>query len=265
MKLRLARPAPLVDIGRLATCAASATPVTTSPSAGSPATTTQRVPLLRQHCPLIAYGRGLVGDPQVRHRGTIGGSLAHGDPASDLPYRRPRARRRDRRPRPGRERTIAAKTSTPASSRPRSSPDEIIIEVRVPKIGSAGWSYVKFTAAGPTGRPWAWPRWSALERLRGQERGVALTNMGATSLASEDRRWEDGDRRRLHPSQARSRIADEGTEPPSDHAASSEFRRHLGARPHAARARRAGSSLRAGTPRPPPAGRPRPTRHFSYG
>ena len=42
-------------------------------------------PLLQEHNPLVAYAAGLIGDPQVRHRGTIGGSLAHGDPASDMP------------------------------------------------------------------------------------------------------------------------------------------------------------------------------------
>ena len=42
-------------------------------------------PLLQEHNPLVSYAAGLIGDPQVRHRGTIGGSLAHGDPASDLP------------------------------------------------------------------------------------------------------------------------------------------------------------------------------------
>jgi carbon-monoxide dehydrogenase medium subunit len=41
--------------------------------------------LLQEHCLLVSYAAGLIGDPQVRQRGTIGGSVAHGDPASDLP------------------------------------------------------------------------------------------------------------------------------------------------------------------------------------
>src|SRR5260370_29880269 len=41
--------------------------------------------LLASELPLLAHAAGQVGDPQVRHRGTIGGSLAHADPASDLP------------------------------------------------------------------------------------------------------------------------------------------------------------------------------------
>ena len=41
--------------------------------------------LVRAEAPLLAHSAGLVGDPQIRHRGTIGGSLAHADPAADLP------------------------------------------------------------------------------------------------------------------------------------------------------------------------------------
>ena len=86
MKLRLARPGTLIDIGRL-------TDLRGVRDGGDHlaigALTRHHDlntdPLARQHCPLIAYAAGLVGDPQVRHRGTIGGSLAHGDPASDLP------------------------------------------------------------------------------------------------------------------------------------------------------------------------------------
>src|SRR5256886_5708099 len=86
MRLRLARPSVLVDIDRLSDleyvrdggdhveigaltrmCDVAADPV------------------LAEHNPLVAYAAGLVGDPQVRHRATIGGSVAHGDPASDPP------------------------------------------------------------------------------------------------------------------------------------------------------------------------------------
>ena len=91
----------------------------------------------------MAITAGQVGDPQVRHRGTIGGSLAHGDPASDLPTvllaldaeivtRARRAIGRYRR-----------STSSPACSRPRSRQDEMLVEIRVQKLQRAGWSYTK--------------------------------------------------------------------------------------------------------------------------
>ena len=86
MKLRLASPAVLVDIGRIGE-------LSYIRDAGDHiaigALTRHRdvetSDLLTQHVPLLAHATSHVGDPQVRHRGTIGGSLAHADPASDLP------------------------------------------------------------------------------------------------------------------------------------------------------------------------------------
>src|SRR5438105_11372513 len=86
MKLRLAAPAVLVDVGRLRE-------LSYVRDAGDHvavgALTRHRDlevdALLAREVPILARVAGLVGDPQVRHRGTIGGSLAHGDPASDLP------------------------------------------------------------------------------------------------------------------------------------------------------------------------------------
>ncbi|MGH9039158.1 MAG: FAD binding domain-containing protein, partial [Acidimicrobiia bacterium] len=86
MKLRLASPSVLVDVGRL-------TDLSYVRDGGDHvaigALTRHRdietSDLLQSQVPILAHVAGLVGDPQVRHRGTIGGSLAHGDPASDLP------------------------------------------------------------------------------------------------------------------------------------------------------------------------------------
>ena len=86
MKFRLARPATLVDIGRLTDLAG----VRDGGDHLAIGALTrhhdlEHDPLVREHCPLLAYAAGLVGDRQVRHRGTIGGSLGHCDPAADLP------------------------------------------------------------------------------------------------------------------------------------------------------------------------------------
>ena len=87
MKLRLAQPSVLVDIGRLSDL--SLHPRRRRPHRhrrAHPAHATSRRPtLLAEHVPLLAHAASHVGDPQVRHRGTIGGSIAHADPASDLP------------------------------------------------------------------------------------------------------------------------------------------------------------------------------------
>ena len=86
MKLRLAVPEILVDIGRLGELSfirddGSHIAVGALTSHDEVA----RSGLLASELPLLAHAAGQVGDPQVRHRGTIGGSLAHADPASDLP------------------------------------------------------------------------------------------------------------------------------------------------------------------------------------
>ena len=85
MKLRLARPGTLVDISRLGLTGVTDAGDHLAIGALTRHHDLNNDPVAKQHCPMIAYAAGLVGDPQVRHRGTIGGSLAHGDPASDLP------------------------------------------------------------------------------------------------------------------------------------------------------------------------------------
>src|SRR5579883_1048265 len=86
MKLRLAQPGHLIDLGKIAELSyirAEGDGV----AIGSMTTYSQleQSPLLRQHYPLLIEGITVIGDQQVRNRGTIGGSLAHSDPAADMP------------------------------------------------------------------------------------------------------------------------------------------------------------------------------------
>src|SRR5204863_9122051 len=86
MKLRLATPAMLIDVGRvtdLSYIRDEQGHVAIGALTRHRALETSDV--LEQHAPLLKHAAGFVGDPQVRHRGTLGGTLAHGDPASDLP------------------------------------------------------------------------------------------------------------------------------------------------------------------------------------
>ena len=86
LRLRFTRPALLVDIGRI-------DELRYVQDAGDKLAiggmtrhhNVQHDPLVQEHCPVLSYAAGLIGDPQVRHRGTIGGSLAHADPAADFP------------------------------------------------------------------------------------------------------------------------------------------------------------------------------------
>src|SRR5207247_9197235 len=109
----------------------------------------QHAPLVQEHTPIVSYTSGLIGDPQVRHRGTIGGSVAHGDPASDLPTILT-ALDADLVVRgPGGERTILAAEFFRGVFETALGPQDVLTELRVPKLGPAGWSYLKFTRRAP--------------------------------------------------------------------------------------------------------------------
>lgn len=227
MKLRLARPGTLIDIGRLRDLSGvrdagdhlAIGGLTRHHDLNTDA-------LARQHCPLIAYAAGLVGDPQVRHRGTIGGSLAHGDPASDLPticlvldaviVARG----------PGGERTIDASGFFNGFFDTALAEDEIITEVRVPKTGPAGWSYLKFRQRA---LDWATVGVAAVVgSSNGSIQGakVAFTNMGQTPLRATAVEAALAGAPRDAVAEAAQK-ADEGTDPPSDTWATGDFRRHL--------------------------------------
>jgi aerobic carbon-monoxide dehydrogenase medium subunit len=225
MKLRLARPALIVDIGRIGDLsyvredgdAIAIGAVTRHADVAASA-------LLRQHCPIVSFTAGQVGDPQVRHRGTIGGSIAHGDPASDLPSvilaldGELVARGK------GGDRTIAARDLFTGVFQTSLEPDEVLLEVRVPKLGSKGWSYTKMSRRA---QDWATVAVAAVvERSSGSVRkaSIALTNMGATSLRATAA--EEALAGGASIEDASELLAD-GTEPSSDHAASADFRTHL--------------------------------------
>src|SRR4029077_19508987 len=102
-------------------------------------------PLLQEHNPLVSYVAGLIGDPQVRHRGTIGGSLAHGDPASDLPAVVLALDGEIDIAGPDGVRTVTAADFFRGVFETAVGLQEIVTEVRVPKLtGDHGWSYLKF-------------------------------------------------------------------------------------------------------------------------
>ena len=226
MKLRLARPATLVDIGRLDLRGVRDGGDHLAIGGLTRHHDLNTDPLAREQCPLIAYAAGLVGDPQVRHRGTIGGSLAHGDPASDLPTiclvldavivaRGPDG-----------ERAIDAAAFFNGFFETALAQDEIITEVRVPKTGAAGWSYLKFRQRS---LDWATVGVAAVVGAsNGSIQGarIALTNMGHTPLRASAAEAALAGAPRDAVSQA-AQSADEGTDPPADTWASADFRRHL--------------------------------------
>ncbi len=228
MKLRLARPALLVDIGRLEE-------LSYVRDAGEQlaigALTRHHDlandPLVQEHCPILSHAAGLIGDPQVRHRGTIGGSVAHGDPASDLPTVLLALDAELAVRGPGGERTVPAAGFFRGLFETALGAQDILTEIRVPKLGTwKGWSYVKFNRRA---QDWATVGVAAvLRRDNGtiEEASVALTNMGLTPLRAK------AVEAALSGSSADSvaeaaQKADEGSSPPSDTNASADYRREL--------------------------------------
>jgi aerobic carbon-monoxide dehydrogenase medium subunit len=219
MKLRLATPAVLVDVGRLGELSYVRDG---GDHIAIGALTRHRDletnDLLAQQCGVLQSVASEVGDNQVRHRGTIGGSVAHGDPASDLPAALLALDGTFVVRGPGGERTIPAGEFFQGFLETALAPDELLTEIRVPKMPGAGFSYQKFQR-----RAQDWAIVGALAIRNGDAR-VALVNMGDTPLraAAVERELAAG----ASVGDAALQAAD-GTDPPSDLNASSEYREHL--------------------------------------
>jgi carbon-monoxide dehydrogenase medium subunit len=220
MKLRLATPSVLVDvndIGDLAEIRIDGDEVVVGGLARHCELVSSGV--LREHVPLLSAAAETVGDPQVRHRGTLAGSLAHGDPASDLPAA-VLALGGTIVVRGGSGvRSIAADDFFLGFLETALAPDEMITEVRLPSCTGAGWGFEKFNRRA---QDWAIVGVAA---VGGPTPGVALVNMGSTPVRADavEAALRDG----ASPTDAAASITDDSFEPPSDLNASPEFRRHL--------------------------------------
>jgi carbon-monoxide dehydrogenase medium subunit len=227
MKLRLAAPTVLVDLGRLSDLNyVSDEGDHLAIGAMTRHCDMERNATLQEHCGLIAYTASLVGDPQVRHRGTIGGSISHGDAASDLPSALLALDANFVVKGPGGERTVAAGDFFEDYLQTTLAPDEVLTEIQVPKLGDAGWSYKKFNRRA---QDWAVVGVAAVVKRSNGSIGsasIGLTNMGSTPLraTAAENALSGADRSSV--AEATS-SADEGTSPSSDIAASDEYRRHL--------------------------------------
>jgi aerobic carbon-monoxide dehydrogenase medium subunit len=219
MKLRLAAPTLLIDIGRLSDLSY----VREDGDRVAIGALTRHRDLeindvLLRHVPLLARVAGQVGDPQVRHRGTIGGSVAHGDPASDLPAACLALDATFTAVGPGGERTIAATDFFRGFLETDLRPDEVLTEISVAKMDGSGWSFQKFNRRA---QDWAIVGVAA---VTGSHPGVALINMGPVPLRA--RAVEAALAGGASPAEAAAHAAD-GLDPPEDLNASAEYRRHL--------------------------------------
>ena len=175
--------------------------------------------LLAEECGVLRAVAAEVGDNQVRHRGTIGGSVAHGDPASDLPAVLLALDASFVAVGPAGERTIPASDFFEGFLETALAPDELLTEIRVPKLGAVGSSYQKFNRRA---QDWAIVGAVAI-RANGSAR-VGLVNMGSTPLRASavERAIAEG-----ASAEDASQLAAEGTDPGGDLHATPEFRAHL--------------------------------------
>lgn len=220
MKLRLAQPTVLVDIGRISDLSY----IRDADDHVAIGALTRHMDvetseLLTEHVPLLAHAASHVGDPQVRHRGTIGGSIAHADPASDLPAVTLALGATYVVHGANGTREIAAGDFYQGFLTSALEPDEMLTEIRVPKMNGAGWSFQKFQRRA---QDWAIVGVAAWQGTQGA--GVGLVNMGSvpilatavTDALAGGASIEDA-----------AEQANEGTDPQSDINASIEYRKHL--------------------------------------
>lgn len=216
MKLRLAAPELVIDISRLAELSVIRVEGDELVvGAGARHRAVESSDLVQAECPLLAAVARTVGDPQIRHRGTLGGSLAHADPASDLPaavlalggtvvLRSPRG-----------ERTVPITGFSTGMFSTVREPDELVVEIRVPRTGAAGWAYEKFTRRA---NDWA------IVAVAVVDGRVGLVNMGPTPLRASATEAALAEGASIEDAAA---LADQGTDPTADVTATVEFRRHL--------------------------------------
>ena len=220
MKLRLAVPSVLVDIGRVSDLSYindGGDHIAVGALTRHRALETSD--LLAAECPLLGHVAGEVGDPQVRHRGTIGGSLAHSDPASDLPAAVLALGGTLVAQGPNGSREIAAGDFFTGYFESALADDEMLTEIRVPKAPGAGWNYQKFNRRA---QDWAIVGAAAVTVNGGTN--VALVNMGSVPLrASAVEAALVGGASAADAAEQ----AAEGTDAPTDLNATPDYRNHL--------------------------------------
>jgi carbon-monoxide dehydrogenase medium subunit len=231
MRLRLATPQVVVDVGRLADLRG----VREDGDAlviGALTTHYEVMnnELVRQHARLLAEATATLADPAVRHRGTFGGSLAHADPAGDLPAVALALDAELVAQGPNGRRSIPAREFFVDYLETALSPDELLVEVRVPKLGS-GWGF-QYQKLHRVAQAWAIVGVAAAVRRDDgsiAEARIGLTNMGRTPLRAEavEQALAGTDASNdAALAQAADRAA-EGTSPPSDLSGQADYRQHL--------------------------------------
>jgi carbon-monoxide dehydrogenase medium subunit len=225
MKLRLATPSLLIDLRRVPGLGG----IARENGAWRIGALTPHAELEHRHeLGLPSTVAATIADRQVRNRGTIGGSLAHGDPAADLPGMLLATEGTVTLQSQDGQRTVSADELFLDYMETAITPGEVLTEIRIPALDGYGHAYTKFTRRA---EDWAMVAVNVLVKRAGdscEDVRVALTNMGATPLRA--RAVEEALRGQpLSPETIRTAAqqAAEGTDPPADLNASADYKRHL--------------------------------------
>jgi carbon-monoxide dehydrogenase medium subunit len=228
LRLRLAAPSMLVDLGGIA--GLRGVRVDGDELVVGAMTTHAEVaasPLVKAEAPLVAAAAAGIGDRQIRHRGTLGGSIAHADPAGDLPAVAVAMDAMMVLAGPAGRRTVPASEFFDGIFTTTAAPDEVLVEVRVPRL--AGWTahYEKFHR---TAQAWALVGVAAMVRKENgsiAEARVGLCNMGSTPVRASPTETALVGASDVATVKAAAAHAGDGTNPVSDISGSAEYRRHL--------------------------------------
>ncbi|MDQ1616263.1 MAG: aerobic carbon-monoxide dehydrogenase medium subunit [Actinomycetota bacterium] len=231
LRLRLAAPTLIIDIGRITELHG----VTDDGDAiviGA-LTTHDDVahdPLIGEHASLLARAAETIGDPQVRHRGTFGGALAHADPAGDMPAAALALDAEMHLQGPDGARVVPASEFFTDLFTTALGDDELLTGIRVPKHTGWGSCYEKFTRVA---QQWSIVGVAATVRSGGgtiAEAKVALTNMGSTAIrATSVEQALVGQPATEDAVREAAQQAAAGTDPPTDTNGDASYRRHLSA------------------------------------
>ena len=220
MKLRFARPELVIDIGDLPGLDYVRTEGgDVAIGALTRHVTLETSPLLAATAPLLRHAASAVGDCQIRHRGTIGGSVAHGDPAADLPAALMALRGTVVAEGPAGRRMIPIDDFYVGFLETALAPDELVVELRFPRADRQPWGFQKFRR-----RAIDWAIVGLAYQAEPAGGGIGLVSMGPTTLRATS---AEAALRSGAPASEVARLADADSEPPGDAAATPEFRRHL--------------------------------------
>jgi carbon-monoxide dehydrogenase medium subunit len=229
LRMRLAGPTLLVDLGKIAELRGVRED---GDDLVIGAMTTHhdvlRDPLVRAHALLLAMATDTVADPQVRHRGTFGGALAHADPAGDLLAPALALDARFVVAGPGGRRVIAAADFFVDFFTSALAADEILVEVCVPRYTGWGAHYEKFNRVA---QAWSMVAVAAAVRVEDgmfAQARVGLTNMAAVPIrATEVEQALVGQPATAESVRAAAAHAASGTNPTPDANSDVGFRKHL--------------------------------------